>query len=77
MQPEQLARLVGVNVRRRREELRLTQSDVARAADVNQTYLSDIENGKRSPNLSTVARLADALDVQPADLLSAVVIAAA
>lgn len=70
MQPDQLAHLVGVNVRRRREELRLTQSTLAKKADVNQTYLSDIENGKRSPNLSTVAKIADALDVTPSYLLA-------
>lgn len=70
MQPEQLARIVAGNVRRRRLELALTQMELAARTGIPQTNISDIEQGKRSPNLVTVAKLADGLSIPPSQLLS-------
>ena len=38
-------------------------------ADVNRTYLSKLEKGVSYPGLEIIAKLADALDVEPAELL--------
>ena len=71
MQPEQLQKVVGQNMRRRRQELRLTQEELAeRLEAINHPYLSEIENGKRAVTLATVARIAEALEVTPSYLLA-------
>jgi len=70
MQPKELARIVGENVRRRRQELDLTQEALADKLGVTQSYLSEIENGKRSPLLGTLAEFSEVLEVDPAYLLT-------
>jgi transcriptional regulator with XRE-family HTH domain len=59
---------VGGNVARLRKQRGLTQEALAQAADVKQTYLSEIENGKRNPTLGMLVRLATALDADVHDL---------
>jgi len=47
---------------------RLTQADLARAADISQGYLSEIESGKKTGNLATLRAIAKALDVSLDDV---------
>jgi transcriptional regulator with XRE-family HTH domain len=47
----------------------LTQEQVADRSGVHSTEVSRIEAGKRDPRISTVERLADALEVSPGELL--------
>jgi transcriptional regulator with XRE-family HTH domain len=51
----------GDGVRARREELGMTQEDLAEKAAIHRTYLSDIERGTRNPSLINIERLAIAL----------------
>lgn len=69
MKPQELCRLIGQNVRRRRTELQLTQQALADSLGIAQTYLSDIETGKRNPSAAMIANFAEALGMVPADLL--------
>ncbi len=41
----------------------LTQEELAAELDLDTTYISRIENGKRSPSLPNIARMAHALSV--------------
>jgi DNA-binding XRE family transcriptional regulator len=50
-------------LRKRREELGLTQQELADIADLTVTAVAMIERGERAPNLDTAARLCWALDV--------------
>jgi DNA-binding XRE family transcriptional regulator len=50
-------------LRRRREELNLTQQKLADIAQLTVTAVAMIERGERAPNLDTAARLCWALDV--------------
>lgn len=59
----------GRNVRETRLERGLTQLGIAGATDLNQSYLSDLEHGNRNPTLTTLIRLARALEVRPSELL--------
>jgi transcriptional regulator with XRE-family HTH domain len=59
---------VGEEIRRKREELRLSQPQAAVKAGVAVSALSQIENGKRSPNLSTLEKIAGALGCEVVDL---------
>ena len=58
------------NVKSYRNRLGLSQEDLADAAGLHRTYISGIERGIRNPSISIVAKLATALGVEPADLLS-------
>ncbi len=62
-------KLMGDNVRRHRLRLRLTQEDLAAETDLKRSYLSELENGRRNPTVRVLGRLADALGVEPAELL--------
>lgn len=54
---------VGERIRRRRQELGLSQVALAEAAGINQGYLSQIERGKANPRRRTVDALAVALNL--------------
>jgi transcriptional regulator with XRE-family HTH domain len=62
----------GFAVKLRREELGLTQEDLAERAGIHRTYLSDIERGFRNPSLVNIERLAAGLTVTLSDLFQAV-----
>ena len=61
---------LGRNVRRLRQQRRLTQEQLAFEAEIDLTYVGGIERGKRNPSLLVMARIADALSVPLAKLLS-------
>lgn len=61
--------VLGRNLRRAREQAGLTQEQVAERSGVHSTEVSRIERGKRDPQVSTVERLAKAVEVSPSDLL--------
>jgi transcriptional regulator with XRE-family HTH domain len=60
---------LGRNLRRVRERRDLTQEAVADRSGVHATEVSRIEAGKRDPRISTLERLAEALEVSPGELL--------
>lgn len=53
--------IVGRNVRRLRQQKKLTQEEVAFEAKIDLTYMGGIERGKRNPSLLVMARIAKAL----------------
>jgi transcriptional regulator with XRE-family HTH domain len=61
--------IVGTNVRKRRQARGLTQEQLAFAAEIDLTYVGGIERGIRNPSVVVLARIAEALGVEPADLL--------
>lgn len=60
---------LGTNLRDARKRLGLTQEEVAERSGVHPTEVSRIEAGKRDPRISTLLRLARALEVRPGELL--------
>lgn len=57
------------NLRRIRQELGLTQEELGARARVQMADISRYEAGRRDPRLSTVERLALALDVPISELV--------
>jgi transcriptional regulator with XRE-family HTH domain len=55
---------VGLAVRRARYQRGCSQEELAELADLDRTYISGLERGLRNPALSTLRRLADALDLR-------------
>ena len=56
-------------IKKARKELNKTQAVVAEMANISQTHYSSIENGKESPSIATLARIADALGLSVRDLI--------
>ncbi len=61
--------MFATNLRRLRHAKGLSQDDLAYEAEVSRSYLSQIEKGVFFASLKIVGRLAQALDVEPAELL--------
>jgi transcriptional regulator with XRE-family HTH domain len=62
--------IFATNLRRIRHAKELSQDELAYKAGVSRSYLSQIEKGAFFASLKIVGRLADALDVEPAELLA-------
>jgi transcriptional regulator with XRE-family HTH domain len=60
---------LGENLRAARQRLELTQEQVAERSGVHATEVSRIEAGKRDPKVSTLRRLAKAVEMPPGRLL--------
>jgi len=61
--------IVGKNMREFRVTAGLSQGDIAKRMDVEQTYVSGLERGVRNPTLTTLERAAAALNVTLIDLV--------
>ena len=64
-----MRRLVGRNVRRFRENKRLTQEKLAEISGFSQQYISSLEQGQRNPTVITLYELAVALGVSHVELV--------
>jgi transcriptional regulator with XRE-family HTH domain len=62
--------LFARNLRAARKHQRLTQEDLADLSGLHPTYISDIERGERNVSIDNIGRLATALQVDAATLLS-------
>jgi transcriptional regulator with XRE-family HTH domain len=59
----------AANLRRLRHEKGLSQDDLAYEAEVSRSYLSQLEKGAFYASLKIIGRLAEALGVEPDELL--------
>lgn len=64
-----LPKILGRNVREHRKRLGMSQEELALEAEMKRSYVSDLERGTRNPSVKAVGRLAQALKVNPAELL--------
>jgi transcriptional regulator with XRE-family HTH domain len=64
-----VAGLLGPNLRAARKRLEITQEEVSNRSGVSASEVSRIEAGKRDPRVSTLIRLAAAVEVPPDQLL--------
>jgi transcriptional regulator with XRE-family HTH domain len=62
----------GNAVRARREELGLTQEELAGRAGIHRTYLSDVDRGGRNISLVNIERLAAGLQIRLSELFQLV-----
>ena len=58
------------NLRKFRKGQKLTQEEVAKRSTLNISFVGGIERGDKQPALTSVIKLADALDVHPSCMLS-------
>lgn len=56
---------IGESIRKARNDMGLTQSELARRVGLATVTIRQYENGSREPRLDTIKQIATALDVQP------------
>lgn len=61
---------LGLAVVTRRQELGLTQEQVALGADLHQRWVSNVENGWRNPSYASLRRLAAGLQLTASELIA-------
>jgi len=66
---KKLLEVDGMKLRGLRQERALSQQDLERMTRVAQSTLSALESGKRDAQPRTVRKLADALGVEPRELM--------
>jgi transcriptional regulator with XRE-family HTH domain len=65
----ELNEIVAINVLRTRQELGLTQEELAARAGLSTRYIGAIERATVSISITVLAQVATALNLEPANLL--------
>ena len=60
---------VGAVIRRRREDIGLSQEELGHLCDLHRTYIGSVERGERNLTLSSLLAIAQALQLAPHELL--------
>lgn len=61
---------LGLAVKARRQELELTQEQLANETDLHQRWISNVETGKRNPSYGSLRRLAAGLELSASQLIA-------
>jgi transcriptional regulator with XRE-family HTH domain len=69
MSTERISRAFGRVLREQRRVCRVSQETLALEAEVDRSFVSQIERGVRQPTLATLWKLAAALNVPPSRLV--------
>lgn len=62
--------LIGRNLRHFRNKREMSQEELAHRANIDRTYVSGLERGIRNPSVLVLHRIATALGIKAADLLT-------
>ena len=63
---------LGMVIRKLRMDKSISQENLALQADIDRTYISDIEKGERNISIETLEKLAYTLEISPSELLKLV-----
>ena len=61
---------VGQRIRELRKKLKLSQEALAYQAEVDRTYMTDVENGRRNVSVEILEKIIGALDVSIAEFFN-------
>ena len=64
--------MLGDELRKARDVAKLTQEDLSFAAKIDRSYISLLENNKKSPTVELLFRICDALGITASSLLARV-----
>jgi len=65
----QISRKLGANIKKIRTKKKMTQGDICRKLDMDRSYMSAIEGGKKNITIGVLEKLAGALRVKVEDLV--------
>ena len=60
---------LGENLRKWRLKKEMSQGNLATSLNVDRAYISNIENGRMNPTLSTLEKIANSLGISSSELL--------
>ena len=63
------SRKLGANIKRIRTKKKMSQGDICRKLDMDRSYMSAVESGRKNITLAVLERLAGALGVSVNELL--------
>jgi transcriptional regulator with XRE-family HTH domain len=66
---DDLLALFGEQLKNFRKERGISQEELAFRAELDRTYISGLECGKRNPTLKILVKLAVSLNMEPSELL--------
>ena len=66
---QNLTATLSKNIKKFRKERGLSQEGLASIADLHRTYIGSVERGERNITISSLERIAEALNIDPLDLL--------
>ncbi len=66
---DQISKKLGDNIKRIRLRRKMSQGDICRAIDMDRSYMSAIESGKKNVTIAVVQKIARALNVPVDELL--------
>ncbi|MCC6865191.1 MAG: helix-turn-helix transcriptional regulator [Ignavibacteria bacterium] len=61
---------IGIKISQRRNLLGISQEELADKADLDRTYISGIERGKRNVSVFTLKKIIDSLDLKLIDFFN-------
>ena len=64
--------MLGDELRKAREESELTQEELSFAAEIDRTYVSQLERNLKSPTVDVLFRICDSLGIAASELLARV-----
>ena len=65
----QISQKLGDNIKRIRLRRKMSQGDICRAIEMDRSYMSAIESGKKNVTIAVVEKIARALNVSVDELL--------
>lgn len=72
-QDARVIKAAAAEIKARRGRLDISQEELAHRADVHRSFVAKLEVGKSQPSLAVLVRIADALEVDAAELVGSVV----
>jgi transcriptional regulator with XRE-family HTH domain len=64
-----LKEIMAMNLRRKRHDQQMTQEELAERAGLSARYVGAIERGDVSASVTVLGQIAEALGIEPGDLL--------
>ena len=67
--PPSLRQTFAHNMRKRREELKISQELLADICALHRTYISLVERSRRNLSIDNIEKIANGLQIEPAELM--------
>ncbi len=64
--------MLGDELRKARDDAKMTQAELSFAAEIDRTYVSMLENNKKSPTVEVLFRICEALGVSASEVIARV-----
>ena len=67
--PDKIVEAFGLTLKDLRENAGLSQEKLAEHADLERTFISWLETGKKQPTITTIFKVSHALNITPSEFL--------